>query len=59
MKFQKSPFPYIITLLIIIGFSVLSNMTVNKTIEKPITYSIEKTTSTEENDNTQIAQLKK
>lgn len=61
MKFQKSPFPYVITLVSIISISIFSNITVNKNIENPITYSIEKTaTDTENNEsNQQIAQLKK
>ncbi|MFD0963999.1 hypothetical protein [Pseudofulvibacter geojedonensis] len=40
MKFQRSPFPYVIVLATIISCAFFSNLTVEKNFEKPITYSI-------------------
>lgn len=59
MKFQKSPFPYLLTLVGIISISILSNATVNKTIEEPIKYNIENNlTSIEKGNQTLIAKSK-
>lgn len=59
MKFQKSPFPYLLTLVGIISLSILSNATVNKTIEEPIEYSIENNlTSIKKDNQTLIAKSK-
>lgn len=40
MKFQKSPFPYIFALVVVIAVSVYTNITINKDIDKPIQESI-------------------
>lgn len=45
MKFQKSPFPYLAVLAAIITLAAYSNQTVNKSIEQPIVYHIENTSS--------------
>lgn len=50
MKFQKSPYPYLLMLSIIIGLASFSKITVDKAVEEPIVYSIfkEKTVSNSE-----------
>jgi hypothetical protein len=40
--YQKSPFPYLIVLVVIIGLSCFTNLTIDKEIEEPIIHVIEK-----------------
>jgi|TARA_B110000037_G_C16679634_1_gene326163 hypothetical protein len=42
MTIQKSPFPYIIILSIIISSALCSRLTIDKSINQPIVYSIER-----------------
>lgn len=45
--YQKSPFPYLITLIAIIGISCITNLTIDKEIEEPIIHVIKENTSNE------------
>lgn len=45
--YQKSPFPYLIVLVAIIGISCLTNLTIDKQIEEPIIHVIHKNSSVE------------
>lgn len=42
MKFQKSPFPYVIILTVILGTAVYSNISLDKEINQTIVHSISK-----------------
>ncbi len=42
MTIQKSPFPYIIILSVIISSALCSRFTIDKSIDQPIVYFIEK-----------------
>jgi hypothetical protein len=56
--YQKSPFPYLIVLVAIIGISCFTNLTIDKEIEQPIIHVIQKK-STVENLSTQEPNLLK
>lgn len=43
--YQKSPFPYLITLIVIVGLSCLTNLTIDKEIEEPIIHVIKQNSS--------------
>ncbi len=45
--YQKSPFPYLITLIAIIGISCITNLTIDKEIEEPIIHVIKENASNE------------
>ena len=47
MTIKKSPFPYIIILLIIISSALYSRLTIDRFINQPILHSIEKETVSE------------
>ena len=63
--YQKSPFPYLFTLVIIIGVSSFTNLTIDKEITQPIVHIINQESSIDElmvskqfsilKDSTQIA----
>lgn len=49
--YQKSPFPYLLVLVVIIGLSCFTNLTIDKEIEQPIIHVIDQTSySIESND---------
>ncbi len=43
--YQKSPFPYLITLIVIVGLSCFTNLTIDKEIEEPIIHVIKQNSS--------------
>ena len=43
--YQKSPFPYLIILVMIIGISCFTNLTIDKEIEQPIIHEIHENTT--------------
>jgi len=43
--YQKSPFPYLVVLLVIIGLSCFTNLTIDKEIEQPIIHVIDQTST--------------
>ena len=43
--YQKSPFPYLFTLLGIVGISCFTNLTIDKEIDQPIIHEIKNTSS--------------
>ena len=45
--YQKSPFPYLIILVVIIGISCFTNLTIDKEIEQPIIHVINENSSAE------------
>jgi len=52
--YQKSPFPYIIVLVVIIGLSCFTNLTIDKEIEQPIIHVIDQTSYSNELNHTEI-----
>ena len=66
--YQKSPFPYLIVLVAIIGISCFTNLTIDKEIEQPIIHVIQKNSTADLNiadetnalkeESTQIAYVK-
>ena len=42
--YQKSPFPYLFILLLIVGTSCFTNLTIDKEIEAPIIHILEQKT---------------
>ena len=43
--YQKSPFPYLVVLLAIVGVSCFTSLTIDKEIEQPIIYEIHQESS--------------
>jgi hypothetical protein len=52
--YQKSPFPYLLVLAVIIGLSCITNLTIDKEIEQPIIHVIDQTSYSKELNNTEI-----
>lgn len=52
--YQKSPFPYIIVLVVIIGLSCITNLTIDKEIEQPIIHVIDQTSTNVEIQSTEL-----
>lgn len=65
--YQKSPFPYLIVLVAIIGISSFTNLTIDKEIEQPIIHVIQENSNIDpviaekptvlKNESTQIASV--
>lgn len=43
--YQKSPFPYLVVFLVIVGLSCFTNLTIDKEIEQPIIHVIDQTST--------------
>ena len=54
IMYQKSPFPYIIVLVVIIGLSCITNLTIDKEIEQPIIHVIDQTSTNIEIQNSEL-----
>lgn len=54
IMYQKSPFPYLLVLAVIIGLSCITNLTIDKEIEQPIIHVIDQTSYSKELNNTEI-----
>lgn len=46
--YQKSPFPYLFVLVIIVGMSCFTSLTIDKEIEQPIVHVIDQNSSESE-----------
>lgn len=57
--YQKSPFPYLIVLVAIIGLSCFTNLTIDKEIEQPITHEIHQSSTVETYENSNEFKLAK